>query len=427
MIYLIVILSFSILGIGVKRRLNGSAQLGMISAASLATLGLTVPLIWNWSRTYGTLGLLPSHYLSETDKSTFYYLFFLLSLGSLCSGIFFLILPQSNLSGFSKQALALNFERLRHSKSIPVFGALTLFLLIFGLGMSLFLNEGYLSFSGSQTLLRAANALIFPALMALGFVCGKSKIGITNGTIFVMIILIQAGRGSRVILIVPLLLAVLFFRRPYSFLRKILNLVVISFLTLVLIDLTFSARNTRSGVLTLPSNLGSSLRDNLVLENLVPSLGRMLASLTSWAPTVIASIPESSASIILRNLNPLIGSGSDALSYSSEGLERLFPYTWIPLSSLGQIYGAFGGFVLVLTMFTISSIASLSLYQGRSSGTLSVYSLLATSTYLFQFPLFFQYSSRIWLRVLWLMVLLTFLHLSTLIRKRFRDSRKEFV
>lgn len=427
MINLTFILSFSILVICVKRRSNGSTQLGIISAASLATLGLAVPMIWNWSRKYAPLGLLPSHFLSETDKSAFYHLFFLLSLGSLCSGFCFLILQQSTHNKYPKQDLALNFERLRHSKSITVFGALTLFFLIFGLGRSLFLNEGYLTFSGSQTFLRAANALIFPALMALGFACGKSKIGAANWTIFVMIILIQAGRGSRVILIVPLLLALLFFRRSHSYLRNIFNLIFLSFLTLVLMDLTFSARSTRSGIFMLPSNFVSSFKNNLVLDNFIPALGRMLASLTSWAPTVIASIPESSASLILKNLNPLIGSGSDALSYSSEGLERLFPYTWIPLSSLGQIYGAFGGFVLVLTMFTISSIASLSLYQGRSSGTLSVYSLLATSTYLCQFPLFFQYSSRIWLRVLWLMALLTILHLSTLNGKRYRDSQKELV
>lgn len=127
--------------------------------------------------------------------------------------------------------------------------------------------------------------------------------------------------------------------------------------------------------------------------------------------------PEASKGVILKNLNPLIGSGSDSMSYSSEGLERLFPYIWIPLSSLGQIYGAFGGIALTLIMFLIATIAALSLYQGKRSDSLSVFSLLAVGTYLFQFPLFFQYSSRIWLRVLWLMLLLTTLHLVVHLRK----------
>jgi hypothetical protein len=137
----------------------------------------------------------------------------------------------------------------------------------------------------------------------------------------------------------------------------------------------------------------------------------LLASITSWAPTVIASIPEGSARMIIRNANPLIGSGSDALSYSSDGLERLFPYTWIPLSSLGQIYGAFGAFALVVVMFSITSIAALSTLTTRKSNSLSVYSILAVGTYIFQFPLLFQYSSRIWIRVLWFMLLMSLLHI----------------
>jgi hypothetical protein len=118
----------------------------------------------------------------------------------------------------------------------------------------------------------------------------------------------------------------------------------------------------------------------------------------------------------LRNLNPLIGSGSDALSYSSDGLERLYPYVWVPLSSLGQIYGAFGGIALILIMFLITTVAALSLQPGTRRDSLTVFSLLSLSTYIFQFPLFFQYSSRIWLRVLWLLVLFTVLHMFFRIR-----------
>jgi hypothetical protein len=152
-------------------------------------------------------------------------------------------------------------------------------------------------------------------------------------------------------------------------------------------------------------------------------LGRMLASLSSWAPTVIASISESSSKVIIRNINPLIGTGTDSLAYSSEGIERLFPYTWIPLSSLGQIYGAFGGLSLLLVVFFISAIASLSLIPLKRSSSLSVYSLLAVATYIFQFPLFFQYSSRIWIRVLWFMILMSFLHISNLTKYKGKLNR----
>jgi hypothetical protein len=142
----------------------------------------------------------------------------------------------------------------------------------------------------------------------------------------------------------------------------------------------------------------------------------MCASLTSWAPTLIASIDQASGHVILANLNPLIGSGSDAFAYSSQGIERLFPYTWIPLSSMGQIYGAFGGLILISTFFTISSIAALSLVRRDEQNTLSVFSLLSVATYLVQFPLLFQYSSRIWLRVLWLMLVFSTFHLISMAR-----------
>lgn len=400
-----------------RKGANLSARLGLISTLSLSIVGIAVPLLWNWSRFYGTPGLLPSHFLSKADVVTFNYLFVLIGFGSLMSGLMFSILtrfPDEKENGHNTK---LDLSSVRDSKIIPWFGLLTLLSLILGLGRAALMNEGYLSFSGSQTLLRAANALLPASLISLGFASSKSKYKLINFGLFLTIFLIQAGRGSRIILIAPVVFAVIFLQKTRSILGKIGILVLSIFLSLILMEISFSSRNSSSGLLGLPAEVIDASQQSVGPANFIPSVGRLLASLTSWAPTVISSIPEASKGMILNNLNPLIGSGSDAMSYSSEGLERLFPYVWIPLSSLGQIYGAFGGFALIVIMFLITTIAALGLYQGTRRNSLSVFSLLTVGTYLFQFPLFFQYSSRIWLRVLWLMLLLTALHIFVRTRK----------
>lgn len=396
---------------------NRPAQLGSISAISLALIGMATPSIWNWSRQYGTPGLLPSHYLSESDISQFYFLFSLISTGAILSGTLFLFFPSR--ANWSQESISkTGLKDVKDSRSIPIIGSLTLLLLIFGMGKSLLFNEEYLEFSGSQTLLRAANAILPAAIIALGFACFDSKYKKLNAFLLSCIFLVQASRGSRISMIVPLVVFSLLIIRSASILRKVSFLIVMVLSFQILVSMTFSARNSSSGLANFPSLISDAFKSTIQVEDYTPSLGRMLASLSSWAPTVISSISESSSKVIIRNINPLIGTGTDSLAYSSDGLERLFPYIWIPLSSLGQIYGAFGGLGLLLVVFLISITASLSLIPLKRANSLSVYSLLAVATYIFQFPLFFQYSSRIWIRVLWFMSLMSVLHLSNFVRFR---------
>lgn len=419
---LIIILVVASLLLRYAQRGNRPAQLGLISAISLALVGIATPSIWNWSRQYASLGLLPSHYLSTSDISKFYFLFWLISVGAILSGIVFIFFFNRVNFGFEVSSKT-GLKDVQNSRSIPLIGSATLLLLIFGMGKSLLINETYLEFSGSQTLLRAANAILPASIIALGFACFNSRYHKLNACLLFLIFLIQASRGSRISLIVPLILFSLLALRSLSIFRKISYLFVMIISFQILVSLTFLARNTSSGLIKLPALIADASVSTIQVENFIPSLGRMLASLSSWAPTVIASISESSSKVIIRNINPLIGTGTDSLAYSSEGIERLFPYTWIPLSSLGQIYGAFGGLSLLLVVFFISAIASLSLIPLKRSSSLSVYSLLAVATYIFQFPLFFQYSSRIWIRVLWFMTLMSLLHISNLTKFKSKLNR----
>ena len=411
MIKLWVLVSLSLIILKLNPKLLYAPRLGFLSSAALAGMGLTVPTIWNWSRIYGTEGLLPSRFLNEIEKQKFFELFSLISIGSFLSGLIFLFV-QFNTKHHKIITNKLDpFEVVRKSNYIPYFGVITILLLVGGLGKSVLINTSYLDYSGSTTLLRAASAIVPACIIALTVGCVRSKHKYLNAALLCCIFLIQMSKGSRTTLIIGVSIFMLFYFETKSRVKKFLLIPLLIIASQILISISFLVRTNNSGILYLPSLFGKSLESMSDTESYVASFGKLLASITSWAPTVIASIPEGSARMIIRNANPLIGSGSDALAYSSEGLERLFPYTWIPLSSLGQIYGAFGAYALVVVMFSVTSIAALSTLTKRKSNSLTIYSILAVGTYISQFPLLFQYSSRIWLRVLWFMLLMCLLHI----------------
>ena len=68
MIKLWVLVSLSLIILKLNPKLLYAPRLGFLSSAALAGMGLTVPTIWNWSRIYGTEGLLPSRFLNEIEK-----------------------------------------------------------------------------------------------------------------------------------------------------------------------------------------------------------------------------------------------------------------------------------------------------------------------------------------------------------------------
>lgn len=417
MLKLIAVILFSGIQLRIIRRTNAPAHLGLYTAILISLIGLVTPFVWNWSRQYGTWGLLPFNNLNEQDSSLFYTLFSLTSAGAMLCGTFFVFFPnKQNIS--PKHLLKTHLSDIRNSKSIPALGFLVLLLLMLGIGDSIFFSETYLEFSGSKTILRLVSAILPAAIIVLGMACFESKFRSFNVLLLFCIFLIQTTRGSRTSIIVLLVLFSILIIRTKS---KIQKLFIVAFMMIsiqILTNLLFLVRTSTPGLSNLSNLVADTFKTSSQLDAIVPQFGRLLASLTSWAPTVILSISESSSAIIVKNLNPLVGTGTDSFAYSSEGIERLFPYIWVPLSSMGQIYGAYGGFGLFLVALLLSMIASISLFPIKRSNQLSVYSILSLSTYFFQFPLFFQYSSRIWIRVIWFMLLMSALHILKIIRSK---------
>jgi hypothetical protein len=147
------------------------------------------------------------------------------------------------------------------------------------------------------------------------------------------------------------------------------------------------------------------------LENSLSIFGEAAASLTSWVPIVIASIGTIKKELILENMNPLIGTGSNPYDYSSEGISVFFPYLWTPLSTIGQLYGFGGGLLICLISFVLSALSGAAFIKSRQYRGILGFAIAGMAIYFYQFLMFFQYSTRNWFRAFWVLILLASIQL----------------
>lgn len=399
--------------------------LGFVSTILLSAIGILGPSIWDWSRKFASPGLLPSHFLDDSQTNLFQWVFVYASFGSLLGGLVTLNLVNSELLySLKRESLQLRLSTVKDAPIVPLVGSLTIFLLWIGLGNSIFRTTSYLEVSGSVTILRATSAILPAILTLLAFSCSNSKYRILNRIILTTIFLVMLGKGSRIVVFIPLIFLVINFSNIRGFTRRFFSVITLFFISQFLMAITFEARIGATGIANLPAMVSRAGNGLSGLQHNVESMGRMLASLTSWVPTLVASVDTISLKVVLQNLNPLIGSGTEALAYSSEGIERLFPYSWVPLSSLGQLYGLVGPIGIILVLAFVTLIAAFSLIELRTERNESIFMILAVGTFVFQFPLLFQYSTRIWFRVIWLLLLLTCAHLSIAILGKPKSERR---
>ena len=197
-----------------------------------------------------------------------------------------------------------------------------------------------------------------------------------------------------------------------------------TFFAIVLgINMNNLSRGKPTGIIFIPRMFNDLISDLHTPNSMVIAIGKALASITSWVPTVIASVGTISARKVLANMNPLIGTGSDPYDFTSEGVERLFPYIWTPLSSLGQFYGIGGGLLIALIAFFTASFASMAFVYSKRDRLELFFSSAAAATYFISFLILFQYSTRNWSRLFWTLIFLTFMHLL----KSFGFSNRDYI
>jgi hypothetical protein len=108
-----------------------------------------------------------------------------------------------------------------------------------------------------------------------------------------------------------------------------------------------------------------------------------------------------SSDAIWANANPLISSISEnSLDFSTNGVQRLFPYAWVPTSSAGALFGIVGFFGIFIITFVANLIQSIAFIYYRRTSTFPIYALIS-ACYLAQNWSFLQYSTRPWFRMWW--------------------------
>ena len=274
---------------------------------------------------------------------------------------------------------------------------------ILGEGTSIFLRESYLSANGFLVLLRLSGITNLVGIAFLGLVFIYRKCRPFSWEFFLLLswFLVLLAKGSRSTLLPFFILFAILFRAYYSRLFKFLLILTSAGALPYITEIIYLSRVRTHGIFMLPSNL---LQLDLTM-NVGTSLMRAGSILSAALFTTVVTVPLSIGTLdlhgILANANPLV---SDISSFSyattSHGIERIFPYTWVPASSAGTLYGVVGS-LGIFTIFLLMSSANM-LCISKSSWSISgVFFKIAEISFFAQVFFFLEYSTRIWFRVFW--------------------------
>ena len=400
----------------VKYRNLVAVVLPLLGGIVFSLSGLAAPKIWDWSRQFTGLGLLSSMTLSESQTKLFREIFSWGAIGCLFSAMSILLVLE--LSKSSLRSANLNDFNSGHvvtdtfGRQAAFFGILTIILFAIALGDSLLITSQYLEAQGNPVILRIVSSLVVGLIPILIYACRGNRYAKLNTILLLIIFLILLGRGSRlstILLVVALCNHYVFGRK--SLMKLLLTLIMIIFVLAIGIKINNLARIDATGIFSIPDMVARLLGELPSFENSLSILGEAAASLTSWVPIVIASIGTIKKELILENMNPLIGTGSNPYDYSSEGISVFFPYLWTPLSTIGQLYGFGGGLLICLISFVLSAFSGAAFIKSRQYRGILGFAIAGMAIYFYQFLMFFQYSTRNWFRAFWVLIFLASIQL----------------
>ncbi|WP_306635298.1 hypothetical protein [Pseudarthrobacter siccitolerans] len=190
-----------------------------------------------------------------------------------------------------------------------------------------------------------------------------------------------------------------------SVLIAIFGLYVSTYAALAAFTLSLTVRGQSHGLLA----LGALLRDDRIPRFIDPTqwvvaIQLLVSSVTASVPITELSVARApSARLLLLNANPL---PSQFLNLDTFDQERLWPFAWIPLSMVGEWYGATGALGQVALFFLISLIAAVGVAIGMTSrNPLVVAVVLGMSSIVLVMSI--QYPSRSFWRGVSLLILAT--------------------
>lgn len=282
-----------------------------------------------------------------------------------------------------------------------VVSAILLILWAIGQGPSLLLRDEYLLTDGVDFLVRAVSILgplggvcaffvstfatarrmklLSVALAALWW-CATVSVGTRLAIAFVLIA------------IVMLILRFVNHRVVGAAVEAVILLPFLVYLVLVTSVATSFVRGFPHGVLRITSFLAEANTPTLLdFPTWVRPIKGFVSSIVAAVPLTEQSAGRApDAAVLWGNLNPLPSSLLDIDSYA---VERFWPYFWVPLSFVGEWYGALGPLALVALLGLVTFVAGLGCVFLQRNGSVVGVLLVLVLTVALSFVVI-QYPSR---------------------------------
>jgi hypothetical protein len=375
---------------------------------TLVLLGGLGPIVWETIR-----GNLPAGYLGfisllPEDVFNLHVVLLSMALGIFAGAIPLVIAKNFNQSiSNSSTSFTFLFRGTKtniKSSYLVILGATTVVMRLIGEGTSILFRDFYLQTNGINFFLRSSNVIILPISMLMLYAANKNLDKKFNkyllSTVATLLILTLA-RGSRSGLIIIIGLFFYFYlKMKLNLIGKITLILTSSYLLLVTMNYISIARSSSHGILLLPKNFFRAFDIGLLPSQ--NTFETLIGSALNWIVVLPRSIGTLDLNGLIANADPTIGKPLSILSISTSGYELLFPYTWVPLSTAGQMYGVVGA-VGIFACFSILTFVNLTLGgRGLASKNNSgqIVGFLMLSTFALQFIFFLQYSSGVWFRMI---------------------------
>ena len=366
------------------------------------------PFIWNSIRRDvgdGYLGFLPS---TPDNSELFRSVLSPIIVGIMSAILFYFIWSLS-------KPLNVSINSKLTKASISLWDKLLIYLPIaiylIGQGSSVFNRGVYLQTNGIDFIARlggVTNLISFGAILYVIYTRNDwKKIDIYFPLTFWYILLVSSGSRSTLIVIAIAILLINKINRNWF-----IKIPIISFFLLLFYysyQVILISRSNPIGILNLPTNFQSTI---FSFSEFHGPETNFLFSLLGGLFIIIILIPLSVGSAnfhqVLLNANPLISSiASQAYTYSSNGVERIFPYSWVPTSTAGTLFGVIG-FFGIFVIFFILTLLHTATFGKRTQEPKATFFVMSDILFFGQFVFFLEYSSRIWFRMFWALLISLF-------------------
>lgn len=394
---------------GALVRSRPTALPGLLCGGILLLVAAASPHVWNWARVRNGSGL-PTNYIADVSlDSEAAQAFLFAAVGSFLGGVLVAVFVPP-----APKVAPLGVDRV--ARLVRWASVVLLLMWCLGAGPSLWYRAVYLESDGIKAFTNIAS-LLGPLVGVAGLATARQAptrrdrlmVYALAGAWFVL----TSSLGSRVSLLFPVLGFGLFLQ--WAIHRRSWRWGIVAagltypFVYVCLADfaLTLLVRSTPHGLSMYLTNLSSpqvpQLGDPAAWVAPVQWLGSSISASTVITEFSVAYTPG--ADVLLVNANPLPSGLASAVDPFSA--ERFWPYEWIPLSFAGEWYGALGPLAQVLLFASITGYAGVATEVFRRRG-LPIGTAMVLALVLLSMPISIQYPSRMFWRLISMVVLLPF-------------------